>query len=177
MRSSWQSTRRIGLAVACLAMIGVGFWLAQERCYVLRLCDAEGREVFSTELPCGVEFGIRFTHSVALSPVEEWFVAKDGKIALTRTVYQDFGAGLPHEPGPGQHMTVRDGYVEITGFTLLLSHMDVRVGRVAGHELLLPQAGRKNAYKVLPLSAWAPPGAALTFSLSKAPLWGWRNSS
>lgn len=157
------------LGALCVLAVCVAWWMGPEQVLVLR--DVQGHEVFTTPLPQDGVFGIRFTHSVALSPVEEWFHADDGVIALDRTVYQDFGAGLPHETAPGQRMTVRDGYIEISGYTLRLQRMDVRVGRVAGHVLLLPP-GRtdKTAVRELPLSALAPPGAALSFTVEKADL-------
>ena len=46
---------------------------------------------------------IRYIHSVAKSPVEDWFRVSQQTIFLERTVYQDFGAGLPHTPGPVDH--------------------------------------------------------------------------
>ena len=162
--------RRLGAALALLlALAALGWWA--QRGDMLRVRNPQGATVFSALVPPGGEFGIRFTHSVALSPVEEWFHAQDGLIALDRTVYQDFGAGLPHEPGPGQRMTFHDGYIEISGFTLRLPRLDVRVGRIARHALLLPERrGGADAVQVLPLSEWAPPGTALTFTLEKASL-------
>ena len=75
----------------------------------LVLRDSSGRELFSRPAPDGSEFAIRYRHSVALSPVEDWFSVSGGCIYLEKTVYQDFGAGLPHQPGQGQRM-----YTEIS---------------------------------------------------------------
>ena len=60
----------------------------------LVLRDSSGRELFSRPAPDGSEFAIRYRHSVALSPVEDWFSVSGGCIYLEKTVYQDFGAGL-----------------------------------------------------------------------------------
>lgn len=95
--------------------------------------------VFFSPLPAGQDFCIRFIHSVAKSPVEEWFKVQGGKILLDRTVYQDFGAGLPHEASTGQHMAFDDGVVTISGYNMPLPELTVRVGRVAEHILLLEQ--------------------------------------
>lgn len=132
-----------------------------------RLClrAADGRLVFSVPLREGEEFGIRFIHSVAKSPVEEWFQAERGVIHLKRTVYQDFGAGLPFEPGPGQRMTFSQGKIVLAGFDMSLPHFDVRVGRIAQHTLLLPEG---RACRTVPLATLSAPGTALTFSLENA---------
>ena len=156
----------------------------------LRAHNAQGTVLFSCPLPQGQEFGIRFTHSVARSPVEEWFVPQGTDIALRRTVYQDFGAGLPHEAAEGQRMVFGDGRIELSGFTLVLPRLEVRVGRVAGHELLLPVApvafvapdaaapepkasgtAEKRRFTALPLAAWAEPGAVVVFSVGSPLLW------
>ena len=57
----------------------------------LVLRDSSGRELFSRPAPDGSEFAIRYRHSVALSPVEDWFSVSGGCIYLEKTVYQDFG--------------------------------------------------------------------------------------
>lgn len=160
--------------IGAVLVLGAAIWQAQ-RGYVLLVRDARGRTVYSVPLPQGTEFGIRYIHSVALSPVEEWFSAtNDGRLSLDHVIYQDFGAGLPHAPEPGQRMIFRNGHMEIFGHALRLPALEVRVGRVAGHELLPPKQERdKEKTPGLPLKAWAPPGATLTFSLEKPPLWAW----
>ncbi len=131
----------------------------------LQLKDSEGAVLLSLAVKNGFVFGIRFIHSVAQSPVEEWFAVEDGTIFLEKTVYQDFGAGLPHEPGPGQTMTCADGHVVISGYHRRLASFDVRVGRIARHTLLLPAPdGRDGA---LPLNSLAAPGSAVTFEISE----------
>ena len=137
---------------------------APEGALRLELRDADGRALFSRPVREGDVFGLRFRHSVALSPVEEWFRIEDGGIFLEKTVYQDFGAGLPHQPGPGQTMTQEGGRLIISGYHRRLPAFDVRVGRVAGHMLLLP--GSRGMWRAVPLSRLSPPGSAVTFTLS-----------
>lgn len=174
---------KTGVWLAVLLGAASLFWLwhTQWASPWLTVRNASGSMVFSNPLSEGQEFGIRFTHSVALSPVEEWFVAEEGRIALQRTVYQDFGAGLPHDVDKGQRMTFANGRIVLSGFSLKLPQMDVRVGRVAEHQLLLAgvkasegesTAGAKaqEPTRVFPLAAWAPPGAALRFAVEVPPL-------
>ena len=117
----------------------------------LVLRDSSGRELFSRPAPDGSEFAIRYRHSVALSPVEDWFSVSGGCIYLEKTVYQDSGAGLPHQPGPGQRMYTENGKVVISGYHMALPSFDVRVGRVANHTLLLPEEG--GGQKEIPLNS------------------------
>lgn len=127
----------------------------------LCVLDAAGAVAGAWPLAEGQGFAIRYTHSVALTPVEDHFVIRGGVIHLDKTVYQDFGAGLPTAPDPGQRMSVVDGRLVISGFARPLERFDVRVGRVAGHTLLLPTgAGPAET----PLADLAPAGSALTFT-------------
>lgn len=137
-----------------------GAWAA-DAASELCVLDAAGAVAGAWPLAEGQGFAIRYTHSVALTPVEDHFVIRDGIIHLDKTVYQDFGAGLPTAPGPGQSMSAADGRLVISGYARPLESFDVRVGRVAGHTLLLPSgAGQAE----IPLAELAPPGSALTFT-------------
>ncbi len=138
----------------------------------LVLKNADGAVLFSCPAREGLSFGIRYIHSVAKSPVEDWFRVSQQTIFLEKTVYQDFGAGLPHTPGPGQTMSTGDGHIVISGYHKALPSFDVRVGRIAQHTLLLPLedvAEGKSARgmtREIPLAELAPPGSAVTFTLS-----------
>ena len=134
----------------------------------LVLKDARGTVLFACPAREGFVFGIRYIHSVAKSPVEDWFRVAHNVIFLEKTIYQDFGAGLPHNPGPGQTMTTADGHIVITGYHMALPSFDVRVGRVARHVLLLPQAevGSASVTREVPLDELALPGSAITFAVA-----------
>lgn len=88
-------------------------------------------------------------------------------IFLEKTVYQDFGAGLPHTPGPGQTMSTGDGHIVISGYHKALPSFEVRVGRIARHTLLLPREGAaegksaRGMTREIPLAELAPPAAPL----------------
>lgn len=129
----------------------------------LRLLDASGAIVAAWPLAEGQAFAIRYTHSVAQTPVEDQFRIKGGVIHLDRTIYRDFGAGLPTAPEGGQSMRVEKGRVVISGFDRPLPAFDLRVGRVAGHTLILfsPADGAVPVAE-MPLARLARPGSALT---------------
>lgn len=130
----------------------------------LVLRDSGGRELFSRPAPDGSRFAIRYRHSVALSPVEDWFSVSGGCIYLEKTVYQDFGAGLPHQPGPGQRMYTENGKVVISGYHMALPSFDVRVGRVANHTLLLPEG--EGMLEEIALNTLLEPGQAITLTIA-----------
>lgn len=161
------------LVVPALLMLAVSVFAATaatgEGIPVLRLrvTDAGGKTRILLPFGNGSVFGIRYIHSVARSPVTDWFAVSDGCLYLEKTEYQDFGAGLPHMPEGGQRMSTGNGKVVISGFHRALPRFDLRVGRIARHTLLLPAAG--GGWHELPLNRVAPPGAALTFRIEDRP--------
>lgn len=150
----------------CIGLLSSAF--AEDEDSDLVLTDARGAVLFACPAQEGFVFGIRYIHSVAKSPVEDWFRVAHNVIFLEKTIYQDFGAGLPHNPGPGQTMTTADGYIVINGYQMPLPSFDVRVGRVAQHVLLLPQAvkGSESVTREVPLAELAVPGSAITFTVA-----------
>ena len=131
----------------------------------LALVGENGDTLYSTPVKDGTTFAIRYQHSVALSPVIDYFVIRDNEIWLDKTVYQDFGAGLPHEPGHGQKLSQNNGQLELSGFNRRLGSFQLRVGRVANHVLMLAQGNVKKRQEWLevPLNKYARPGSAITF--------------
>lgn len=131
----------------------------------LELRDARGELLWSTSAREGMTFAIRYTHSVALTPVEDCFAVVDGVIELQRSEYQDFGAGLPHAPEQGQRMRIEGGRVIMDGYRRPLPSFEVRVGRVARHTLLLDDAS--GVRRALPLDSLARPGQVIRFGLGR----------
>ena len=150
------------------------------RAVMLHISDGQGRVLQRIPLCSRGCFGIRYTHSVALSPVEDWFYAKGGTIFLDKTSYQDFGAGLPHSPEAGQRMQVGGGMVSISGYDRALPELVLRVGRVARHMLVLPHCCHPDAGPVwrdnteeMPLSRLIRPGSVLVMSLGSVSFRHW----
>jgi len=57
----------------------------------------DGEFIFKQKVQPGVEFTLKYTHSVALTPVWEIFIIdKDYQIVLIETDFLDHGAGLPY---------------------------------------------------------------------------------
>ncbi|MBO4334685.1 MAG: DUF1850 domain-containing protein [Desulfovibrio sp.] len=127
--------------------------------------DSQKTVLFQKEMREGQCFGIRFIHSVAKSPVEDWYCVHDGTLFLEKTVYQDFGAGLPHCAEAGQSMRFEKDKILIEGFHRKLPEFTVRVGRIAEHTLLFPKDN--GTYDELALKELANPGSPLTFAISR----------
>ncbi len=125
--------------------------------------SAEGEVLVVSPLWGSRQFGILFTHSVALTPVEEWFDVQGNEIILLSTIYQDFGAGLPHDVENGQDMIVKDGKIYIHGYNMRLQRLPVRVGRIAKHKLLLSPFWGKEMH-VLSLEDVVSPGQVVDFT-------------
>ncbi|MBQ7608096.1 MAG: DUF1850 domain-containing protein [Desulfovibrionaceae bacterium] len=135
----------------------------------LTVTREDGSIAFLCELKDKACFSIYFSHSVAKSTVEEWFCRKDQDLFLEKTVYHDFGAGLPHDVDSGQSMRVEDGKIVLDGFHKKLPHFTVRVGRIANHTLSIEECGKQKKY---PLTLFAPPGKPLSFALTHKSLKG-----
>ena len=138
---------------------------------VVVLYDDSGGEKFKFSPPEG-RFTISFLHSWARTPVHEVFqVDALNNIVLKETIYEDFGAGLPHEPEPGRpmfSMTVENGKIHIRDIDRIVSDLQIRTGRfVAAHTLIY---GDKH----IPFSDFAAPGSVVIFkvqSVKRYNLW------
>lgn len=150
----------------CLLFVAFAANAAEESLRLL-LRDEQGAPVFSIPVADGDMFAITYTHSVAKTPVTDYFLIKDAAIWLDRTVYQDFGAGLPHTPEHGQQLRQKDGKLILSGYNKKLGSFDLRVGRTAGHQLILfSDQGQKPAVeKVVTLDSLARGGAIINFSV------------
>ncbi len=136
--------------------------LAQDK-YLLALVNDNGKILFKQAIRNNDQFAIRFTHSVAKTPVTDYFMIRDGKIFLDKTIYHDFGAGLPHAPEDGQKMKAEHGEISITGFNREIPDLEVRVGRIANHKLLLFQKSGKT--REIPLKKLSKPGSVIIFKI------------
>jgi Domain of unknown function (DUF1850). len=138
---------------------------------ILYLKNSTGQILFSIPVKNDQYFILQYIHSVALSPVEDYFKICNDKIVLDKTIYKDFGAGLPHMPVGNQKMTVNNGQVEITGYNMEFNSFDVRVGRVAKHKFILLKPATSNIQGNqlvdIPLDYLSKPGSAVTFSIVK----------
>jgi len=115
------------------------------------------REIYRFSPPDG-RFTVRFTHSWARTPVDEIFQIGEGNdFILKETIYEDFGAGLAHEPESTSSMTIENGVIHIRGINRTIPNLQIRTGRVvAAHTLIYGS-------RYVPFSDFAAPGSAVIF--------------
>ena len=124
------------------------------------LYDDSGREIFRFSPPDG-RFTVRFLHSWAKTYVYEIFQVDENNIILKETIYEDFGAGLPHESEPGRpmSMTIENGKIHIRDINKIVPNLQIRTGRViASHTLIYGD-------RYVPFSDFAAPGSAVIFKI------------
>jgi hypothetical protein len=103
---------------------------------LLQIIDYQKSElVWEERAENGAEFRIKYLHSVAKTPVIEFFEIKDGKILLTGTEYQSYGAGLPTEAVQGEYLLENDRFI-IKNIDQQLPEIMLRVSDYAEHEFI-----------------------------------------
>ncbi|WP_235044020.1 DUF1850 domain-containing protein [Halanaerobium saccharolyticum] len=90
----------------------------------------------------GDDFSIKYLHSVAKTPVIEFFEIKDGKILLTGTEYQSYGAGLPTSAEQGDYIVADDKFI-IKNIDQKLPEIMLRVSDYAQHEFIYNEKNYK----------------------------------
>ena len=90
----------------------------------------------------GDDFSIKYLHSVAKTPVIEFFEIKDGKILLTGTEYQSYGAGLPTSAEQGDYIVADDKFI-IKNIDQKLPQIMLRVSDYAQHEFIYNEKNYK----------------------------------
>jgi hypothetical protein len=75
---------------------------------------SDGEIVFSRKVQPGDKFVLKYTHSVALTPVWEIFIiSKDYQIVLIETDFLDHGAGLPYTTFENETFVEEEGRFKI----------------------------------------------------------------
>lgn len=110
---------------------------------ILQLVDYEADKIIWEEkVNDGDKFKIKYQHSVARTPVIEFFEIKDGKILLTGTEYQSYGAGLPTSAVQGNYIVENDRLI-IKNINQSLPEIMLRVSDYAEHEFIFKQESFK----------------------------------
>ena len=91
--------------------------------------------IWEKKIHNGDNFKIKYLHSVAQTPVIEFFEIKDGKILLTGTEYQSYGAGLPTSAEQGDYLVEDDKFI-IKNINQILPEILLRVSDYAQHEFI-----------------------------------------
>jgi hypothetical protein len=119
------------------------FSLSVFKVMTLQLIDYKADEIIWEEkINAGDSFSIRYQHSVARTPVIEFFEIKDGKILLTGTEYQSYGAGLPTSAEQGDYIVADDKFI-IKNIDQKLPEIMLRVSDYAQHEFIYNEKNYK----------------------------------
>ena len=123
--------------MACLAIAAAVFCLSQNRGELVLSNAKTGEEYARYDLRPGEEFGITFIHSVNQTPVTDCYDAdKEGNIYVRKTIYYDFGAGVPFDLNEGETLSYdEDGAMIISGIDRLIPDYLIFVGTVSDHTL------------------------------------------
>lgn len=97
----------------------------------------EKSEIYKEFICNNNEFILSYTHSVLLTPVEEYFIiGENNKLMLRKTIYESFGVGLPYEQQ-------KDEDFEIIGEKFILtcseefSEINMIISPIPNHEIII----------------------------------------
>lgn len=102
-----KSTLLIAMFLIMFMLIGYSFFETEEKVLFAVNLDNGEELVIPLEEP---SFVLGYTHSVLLTPAEEYFsVQEDCSLLLQKTVYESFGVGLPYFQEEDQDFIIEDG--------------------------------------------------------------------
>ncbi len=117
--------------------------------------------VWSAILSEDAAFGIRWTHSIHRSNIEEHYRIVDGQIVLSEMSFHDYGIGMENELAPGEELEMANGRFHIRNMHRSFPALHLFIGQVrANHTLLF--AGQE-----LPLGLMDKPGEAISIQAEK----------
>ncbi len=149
MRKPWLWIMVLGIAL--IVVLNVPFVQS------LEISDRKTGQILAVvPVHSGEQFTIRFTHSIAKTPVDEIFViAPNQELIVTETIYESFGAGLPFDTeNAEQRLITENGKYRLTNLDRHLPEFLMAVGTVANHQLLI------NG-KQIPFVQFAQPGESV----------------
>lgn len=129
---------------------------------VLVVRDSTSNEVlWSHRIAQDGSFGIRWTHSIHRSTVEERYRLEAGQIVLVKLRFHDYGIGMENELAAGEDLALADGQFEVRNMHRAFPALHLFIGQVrANHTLLF--AGQE-----LPLRSIGKPGEAVVIQAEK----------
>ena len=152
------------ICITCAVIVLAGcIWPGQ--LYLEIRTQQDGRLLSAGQVQNGSIVTLRFTHSVAKRPVDElWEVSEKRVLILRETIYDSFGAGLPTDLGPGEKMTIQEGWIRIYNMDRVLPSVNLAVGTVADHHLFY-------GAQQMRLGELAAPGTLITIEVTRRPFW------
>lgn len=123
--------------------------------------SASNHLIWNSRITSEQTFGLRWTHSIHRSAIEELYRIEDEQIILTEMSFHDYGIGMENDLAPGEELVVRDGLFRILHMNRIFPALHLFTGQVrANHTLLF-------AGSDIPLSSLVKPGTAITIQVEK----------
>lgn len=117
--------------------------------------------LWSSRIAENSTFGLRWTHSIHRSLVEEKYRINGGTIILSEMSFHDYGIGMENELAPGEKLEIKDGQFRILNMNRYFPALHLFIGQVrANHTLLF--SGTE-----IPLGSIGKPGSAITIQIEK----------
>jgi hypothetical protein len=129
---------------------------------------SDGEIVFSQKVQSGDKFILKYTHSVALTPVWEIFIInKDYQIVLIETDFLDHGAGLPYTTFKNEIFVEEEGRFKIKNMHRIMPDLiyyrigavrenifyfkgeEINLSSLVGDRLLTLEIDRNNLFNYL----------------------------
>ncbi len=110
--------------------------------YVLYIKEYPNEKSFFQQIITpGNQFGLKYIHSVAQTPVWEFFkINKDGRLILTETHFHDHGAGLPYTAFKEEIFISEDGLFKIKNmFREIRLPLYYRIGQASENHFFYKQ--------------------------------------
>ncbi len=137
--------------------------------YTLELRSfSDGEIVFSQKVQSGDKFILKYTHSVALTPVWEIFIIdKEYQVVLIETDFLDHGAGLPYATFDKEIFVEEEGRFKIKNMHRIIStpiyyrigairenifyfkDEEINLSSLVGDKLLTLEINRNNLFNYL----------------------------
>ncbi|WP_019121515.1 DUF1850 domain-containing protein [Brevibacillus massiliensis] len=95
------------------------------------------RLLWQTPVKEGSTFGIRWTHSIHRTPVEEFYRIHHTDIVLYRMSFEDYGIGMNSELAPGEQLIEQDGKFFVEHMNHSFSALPIFIGQVRANHTLL----------------------------------------
>jgi hypothetical protein len=117
--------------------------------------------VWSSRITKENTFGLRWTHSIHRSSIEEFYRMENKQVILTEMTFHDYGIGMENELSPGEKLVFQDGQFRLLHMNRAFPALHLITGQVrANHTLLF--AGTQ-----IPLRSIIQPGSAITIRTEK----------
>ncbi|WP_408954971.1 DUF1850 domain-containing protein [Natroniella sp. ANB-PHB2] len=132
------------LVILLAIIILFSLFLLEDELLVIK--DGTGDIRWEVASQDGLEFAIGYLHSVAKTPVWEFFQVKEGQLYLIGTEYQSYGAGLPFSDK--DNYSIRDDKFKIKGIDKKLECISLLIGNKTEHKFLIENK-EYELYKVV----------------------------